>query len=251
MKYNYFEIDFEGRDYSPIDDYLKDGKLAINKYNKFEIELNMEQSKFILNEFLNELEKKGNDNLVINTAKGNADKKTIYSPNFKNGYFSGIVGVVTGQVCIRKEDLKIDSLDEQNKTLSEYDNFIFNIRLQIKSRLDTNKPYFLATMLLRNGIKLNPDTISSDFDIFYDFLLLFWFKEQLKNAYLKGHFRTYRRFERNDDRLKGSININNHIKWNLGQGNGKVGYSFRENTVNNFMNLLNCCSIFLFEEKPL
>jgi 5-methylcytosine-specific restriction endonuclease McrBC regulatory subunit McrC len=93
-------------------------------------------------------------------------------------------------------------------------------------------------MLLGNKLDLNEKNIPNSEDEIFDYLLLFWFKEQFQNAYMKGFYRTYRRFEKNDDHLRGTIDIARHIKLNMGQNNGKIAYSYRENTVNNFLNHL-------------
>lgn len=236
MNNSIIELLFTGKEYSPIIDACK----SENDFNK-------EQEKYILDKFLLKLNKE--NNLVINTSDGISKKNsshTIYSPDFKEGYFGGIVGVVTGQIELDREE--IENLGVKLNSI-ENEKIIFKIKLQIQSRLDSNKPFFLATMLLRNNIKLNNNLIPSNMDGFYDYLLLFWFKEQLQNAYLKGYYRTYHRFEKNDDRLKGSININAHIKRNLGQNNGKIAYSYREYTVNNPLNQLIVAAYIYLKKK--
>lgn len=68
--------------------------------------------------------------------------------------------------------------------------------------------------------------------------MLFLYKQKLEEAYFKGYYRTYHRFENNDDRLKGSIDIARHIKLNMGLANGKIAYSYREKTIDNYLNHL-------------
>ena len=135
-------------------------------------------------------------------------------------------------------DIKMDVHDIEEECEIE-------VTLQIQSRFDINednqlaKPCFLSTMLLGS----NP-VVSQNFvyvntkDYLFDFLLLFSYKSKFKTACLKGYYRTYHRFERNDDRIKGTINIADHIKNNAGLNNGKVTYSYRENSVNNYLNYL-------------
>lgn len=236
MNNNIIELSFTGKEYSPIIDACK----SENDFNK-------EQEKYILDKFLLKLNKK--NNLIINTSDGLSKKNSnhkIYSPDFKEGYFGGIVGVVTGKIELDREE--IENLGIKLNSI-ENEKIVIKIKLQIQSRLDSNKPFFLATMLLRNNIKLNNSLIPSNMDGFYDYLLLFWFKEQLQKAYLKGYYRTYHRFEKNDDRLKGSININAHIKRNLGQNNGKIAYSYREYTVNNPLNQLIVAAYIYLKKK--
>lgn len=163
-------------------------------------------------------------------------------------YFQGLVGVVSGQlnypICIDKEDMEL----------------ILDITLEIHSRFDVEmkdgksvitKPYFLATML-RHGKKLTTTGNMVDEnleDYFFDFLLVFKFANCLKDAYEKGYYRTYHRFERNDDRLKGSIDIARHMKENMGLNNGKIAYSYREKTVNNYVNHLLVETYTYIQEK--
>ena len=123
--------------------------------------------------------------------------------------------------------------------------YILDITLEIHSRFDVvnNKiasPFFLTTMLKKgrelkttgNDIKENPN------DYFFDFLLVFKFATVLKEAYEKGYYRTYQKFQRNDDRLKGTIDIARYIKENMGMNNGKISYSHKEKTINNYLNHL-------------
>ena len=83
----------------------------------------------------------------------------------------------------------------------------------------------------------------------YDYMLLFWYKSKLLAAYEKGFYKTYRRFETNGERLKGSIDISRHIRLNAGQNNGKIASSYRENTVNNFLNHLIIAAYEYFKDK--
>ena len=127
---------------------------------------------------------------------------------------------------------------------NDIDDVIFNITLQIQSRFDVDnelklaKPYFLSTMLLKDKVPLLNDYVPSNDEEMYDYLLIFWFRDYFVSATRKGLYRTYRRFEKNDDRLRGSIDVARHIKLNAGKDNGKIAYSYRENTVDNFMNCL-------------
>ena len=116
----------------------------------------------------------------------------------------------------------------------------YDITLQIGSRFDTkDKKYLLPTMLYHRADTLSENNFvpSGDDDVFH-FLYLFIFKEKLKEAYQNGAYKTYVRFERNDSKLRGSIDISRHIKLNAGQNNGKIAYSFRESTIDNPINHL-------------
>lgn len=251
-----YNITFVGQDYQPLDDAAKnsmiilDGKeYYINNHGGITPKTapsdlsNLTYCRKILDQMLNEvapapLYRCKNMSLVVNAA-GN-DKKQLYDPNFGNdgcrGYFCGIVGVIKKQIAL--------ILNEDRNEAEESKKEIFNVTLQIKSRLDAGedgeivKPYFLSTMLLRDKIDLSNNTIPCNEDEIFDYLLLFWFKEQLQTACLKGYYKTYRSFEKNDDKIKGSINVTRHIKLNMGQTNGQIAYSYRENTINNFLNHL-------------
>lgn len=160
----------------------------------------------------------------------------IYDPYFNGGYFCGMVGV------LKKRKVEFDTTrcftETEIEELQLGEKIKCNITLQIQSRMDKDKPFFLSTLLLSNKIQFNSDMVPSNEEEIFDYLLLFWFKSKLQSAYLKGFYRTYRRFEQNDDKLKGSIDIARHIKLNLGQHNGKIAYAYRENTVNNYLNHL-------------
>ena len=175
----------------------------------------------------------------VNTSKELKDAKGAYSfiTNF-NGkeYFGGVVGIIEDVFEINLSDNTYsDGKDIEDKY--QIENLNFEIRLQIRSKFDTEKPYFLATMLLRNKIELNDLVFGNEEDI-YDYLLLFWYKTKILEAYQKGFYKTYRRFEENGYRLRGSINISQHIKLNIGQNNGKIAHIYRENTINNYLNHL-------------
>jgi len=239
---NVYDITFVGQDYQPIQDaaerititregkeyYITEqGELALRESRQIS---NPECCRYILDTMLERIAPDGR----CKTIKNSSHK--LFDANFRTtdqqGYFGGIVGVVKQQIVIplKQED--------------DAEEYTFHITLQIKSRLDVDaqgepgKPYFLANMLLRDKVDLNDNNVPNSEDEIFDYLLLFWFKEQLQRACLKGYYKTYRRFEKNDDRVKGTIDISRHIKLNMGQRNGKIAYSYRENTIDNFLNHL-------------
>ena len=213
----------------------------------------------ILEEFLNRVTDKGkitkstpfDVNMSETESKQRNKNKELYNI-FKNElYFSGIVGVIKKQISVNLENGS-EELEENDWDESEEENpqkkgkiLTFNVTLQIKSRLDVadtkgtpGKPYFLSKMLLRDDIKFSDNNVPESEDELLDYLLLFRFRQQLREALQKGYYRTYRRFYRNDDKLKGSINVAEHIRLNMGRKNGKSAYTYRENTVSNYLNLL-------------
>lgn len=245
MEEKRYQINFVGQDYSPIekayDNATVDGKeielwdvdnkIFIDDKGKFD----KDKVKKLLMEFLikNQGEVK---TLIINKNDDVTKNVKLYDPSFNENLFGGIVGVLTGQLV--------------------YEGVAFDVKLQIQSRFDSElgeespkkaklaKPFFLTTMLLGAQVKLSDNMIPSSEDEMFDYLLLLWFIERLQEANLKGFYRTYRRFEKNDERLKGSIDIARHIRLNAGLDNGKVAYSYRENTLNNPLNQL---IIFAYE----
>lgn len=239
-----YQINFVGQDYSPIekayDNATVDGKeielwdVDNNIFMDGKGKVDKDNIKKLLTSFLDENQKKVKE-LLINKNVVTNDVK-LYDPYYKDGYFGGVVGVLAGELV--------------------YEGVTFDVKLQIQSRFDSEsgeespkktklaKPFFLTTMLLGVQVDLSDNMIPSSEDEMFDYLLLLWFRERLQEANLKGFYRTYQRFEKNDERLKGSIDIARHIRLNAGIDNGKVAYSYRENTLNNPLNQL---IIFAYE----
>jgi hypothetical protein len=195
-----YDVSFVGQDYQPISNAANSMKIMQNG-KEFIIDSdanilpkddnnrksNQETARYILiDNFLNEVAPNGfcnNSAIVINGSK--EKNKKLYDVNFgpeeNRGYFCGVVGVI-------RKSLKVKLCDENDEVVS----FNFNVTLQIKSRLDVNseneisKPFFLSTMLFRDKMKLTNNTVPSNEDEIFDYLLLFWFIEQLEKAHLKG-----------------------------------------------------------------
>lgn len=144
---------------------------------------------------------------------------------------------------INESDENLKDLDEELKDLDDNSNdnsndtashFIGNGSMEYPK----TKSYFAAMLLTHGEIDNFNDSVYCSNNALFDFLLVDVLFRQIKEARPKGFFRTYRRFEGNDDRLKGTIDIARHIRLNAGQKNGKVAYSYRANTVNNYLNVL-------------
>lgn len=251
---NIYEISFVGQDYQPLnnaaatavikrgeEEYIINPDGQILSKNESNNNSDPARCREILDQLLYDIAPNGNGNyppgIHINVSE-TTKKKTqkLYDPSFgaegNRGYFCGVIGIIRKQISVT-----LYSDDEENK-------YLFNATLQIKSRLDVDennnigKPYFLSTLLLRDKIELNDNTVPNNEDEILDYLLLFWFKTQLQRACLKGYYKTYRKFERNDDRVRGNIDVARHIRMNMGQNNGKIAYSYRENTIDNYLNQL-------------
>lgn len=189
--------------------------------------------------------KTGTKGIIIGHSKntGNNNLK-LYSEFNGSLFFGGIAGVLHIPVTVSLP-LKSDSSD-----IPVMKQVSLDVKLQLTTKFDVSeKPYFLATMLLYDKLTLSNNTVPTSEDDIYDYMLLFWFKEQLQKACLKGLFKTYRCFEQNDEKLRGTIDIARHIKLNIGQNNGKIAYRYRENTTNNYLNYLIVAAYTHLKEK--
>lgn len=159
----------------------------------------------------------------------------------------GIVGALSGTRNYETEAWLKKQLKEEEEylTIPEEDlrqlgvELQLRINLEIISRFDNEQhAYFVATLLTYGITDMNDDHVYESQDDIFDFLLIDQLRKRLKEAAKKGYYKTYRRFERNDDHVKGTIDIARHIRLNLGQQNGKLAYSYRENSVDNSLNAL-------------
>ncbi|MDD6400440.1 MAG: hypothetical protein PUG10_02365 [Lachnospiraceae bacterium] len=102
---------------------------------------------------------------------------------------------------------------------NDFSNYMLEKALQYKSNIfddmhpNANKEYLFRRMLA---------------------IVLF---QQIKKAYKKGIFRQYITYEKNDSHPKGRIDIDRHKKLNP-LFNGKIAYSNREYTIDNYINQL-------------
>lgn len=183
----------------------------------------------------------------------------------ENSRINGIIGAVT--VTVENESIngkQIKGADEIKVNIqfeSRYDYIYESIDLDVNetcshfiSDNDANvrpktKSYFAATLLTYGVIDNFNDSVYCSNNALFDFLLIDVLFRQIKEATYKGLFRTYRRFEKNDDRLKGTIDISRHIRLNGDQNNGKVAYSYKANTVNNYLNILILKAFNYIEKK--
>lgn len=180
----------------------------------------------------NEISKEGSFIVGRGNARKN-EKFLFYDDKFNGGMLQGVVGVV----CVK--DIKIDMIEQGDDSSDESKYEIYDVHITVKSRFDKgSKAYFLATMLFNADTELNKYNIDFSYDDIFDFLLVLLFKRNFLEAYKNGFYRTYQYFENNDERLKGKIDIARHIKMNAGMNNGKIAYSYRENTIDNSFNHL-------------
>ncbi|MDF2544588.1 MAG: 5-methylcytosine restriction system component-like protein [Herbinix sp.] len=268
------KVGFKATDYQPINevsiDYADDNWLEI-------LEKNKELKDDILRVFLKNASSK-NSNVYINRGKErNGENISLiknFGKNLKDDYFTeksavddieddgvdetenftkekqqeqeaernaekymsterinGVVGALSG--VVKSDYLKVKL--PENVDMPEE----FSVNLQIKSRMDAeNHSYFVAKLLTYGLVKTHSEYVYDSEDNIFDFLLIDIYVEKILEAIPKGYYRTYQRFTNNDDRLKGSIDIARHIRLNAGHDNGKIAYSFRENSVINSFNML-------------
>ena len=69
------------------------------------------------------------------------------------------------------------------------------------------------------------------------FFLIYLFPNYLKSAFKKGIYKEYHKFEYNDNRVRGNIDIVKHLKYNIPFA-GNIAYSTRELTAQNNVMLL-------------
>ena len=229
------KIKYFGADFTEIDRYIGNTVIESKNYS----DILTEKKEDILLKFLEEVKD------TIDSIQINGPNESLYK--FIDGgiRFQGLVGVVSYPFRY------------QIYNNGQIKNLNLNITIEIHSRFDTDKegglskPYFLAAMLRQsNELKTTGNEIEENpNDYFFDFLLVFRFASCLKTAYEKGYYRTYQRFEKNDDRLKGAIDIARHIKENMGLSNGRIAYSYREKTVNNYFNHLLLETYFFIKDK--
>lgn len=119
-----------------------------------------------------------------------------------------------------------------------------NIEMTISSRLDSgDKCYFLSRMIksyvnINLDLELDDEDVPSNEDQILDFLVICLFRNQLIQASNSGWLKKYEYYKKNDDRLKGKINVGMHLRMNGNFDNGKIAYEYREHTVDNAVNHL-------------
>lgn len=125
-------------------------------------------------------------------------------------------------------------------------------RLVIESRFSTGNNDYLFQYLLERVLEF-PNVINLETDAMHDdkmfSLLLFLFPSYLESAIRKGAFKTYVRNEYNDGNVKGTININRHIRKNV-PFVGNIAYSQREYAYDNYLMQLVRHTIEFIKKKP-
>lgn len=178
-----------------------------------------------------------------NEVRTKTEDLQLYEETKQGIRFTNLVGVISEErIKLREDDIdyyekKYDadiSWEKRNIYLdNEYD-----VQLQIRSRFDGEHTYFLPALMVNENIKLSEHMVSESLTDQFDFLLVYVFVEQFRKAYDFGPYRRYQKFEQNNSHIRGKIDIDRHIKKNMAQHNGKIACSYRENSVDNWMNHL-------------
>lgn len=125
-------------------------------------------------------------------------------------------------------------------------------RLVIESRFSTGDNDYLFQYLLERVLDF-PNIVNLETDATHDdkmfSLLLFLFPVYLAAAMRKGVFKTYVRNEYNNGNVKGTINIDRHIRKNI-PFIGNIAYSQREYAYDNYLMQLIRHTVEFIKRKP-
>ncbi len=261
-----------GQDYSPVDDawvtWVELDDVGREIPQKVQFSGCRDSIRESIYSFLTRIESRlFRRDLVDVIVVGHSDDKTnIGGTNRKkdwhiiNDYhgdirFGSLVGTIRG-MCVSESD---DS-DVADRSETDDAGFPLLIKVVIFSRFDSRDemdlvqapPYFLASLLLKGNLAFESYfNVDFNYDALFEFYMLWQLKKQLQEAMYKGFYRQYQRFEKNDDRFRGRIDVARHMRLNHGANNGRISYEYRENTVDNVVNhLLICAYDYLSEKYP-
>lgn len=108
-----------------------------------------------------------------------------------------------------------------------------DVQVSIRSRFDSGENNNLMHYMLHKVFAINLFDLrfSKDENAIWD-LLIFLFPHYLKRALNQGLFKKYQRFNHNDSRVKGSIDVGRHIRQNT-PFRGSIAYTTREQSYDN------------------
>ena len=113
-----------------------------------------------------------------------------------------------------------------------------SVQVEIGSRFDGNAGQFFLTYLLSKVFGGSiVDLVDLGRDSLWDMLLAFLFRRRLQEASAIGLFKQYQTFNHNDTRVRGRIDINEHLRRNI-PFDGKVASITHEITFDNPTNHL-------------
>jgi len=147
----------------------------------------------------------------------------------------------------------ICSFDNNNLRTANFMGFVSRNKTQlvISSRFYPENNDFFLHYLLQKVFKINilNFDISHSKENIWDFML-YLFPYFLKKAYAQGLYKTYQKKAYNDANVKGSIDINRHIRQNMPFA-GKIAYNTREHSHDNYLTQLVRHCIEYIKTRPL
>jgi 5-methylcytosine-specific restriction endonuclease McrBC regulatory subunit McrC len=112
------------------------------------------------------------------------------------------------------------------------------VQIEIGSRFDEGPKHFFLTYLLSKVFGGSMvDLVDLGHDSLWDILLAFVFRRRLLEANAVGLFKQYRTFDHNDTRVRGKIDVNEHLRRNI-PFCGNIAYTTHEITFDNPTNHL-------------
>lgn len=133
-----------------------------------------------------------------------------------------------------KKDTILSLKDEKIKT-SNYMGFVGRgeTEIAITSRFDSGENSYLLHYMLQRVYNVNMFDlkVSQNNHSVWDFLI-YLFPHYLKKALQQGLYKKYQRKHHNDSRVRGSIDVAQHLKHNIPFA-GKIAYSTREYSCDN------------------
>ncbi len=162
---------------------------------------------------------------------------TLYPEFGENKYIE--TGNVMGWIGFGQTQLKIYSRFDSNGASSK------------KYKIIPKKDFFMLHLLSRVGafhVTALDYTEGKDSPI--DSLVMLMMPECLKNAISQGLYKEYRTFDRNDFRVRGTINVSKHIRHNLPFA-GDVAYRSREYSFDNDMTQLIRHTLEYMKDTPM
>ena len=126
-----------------------------------------------------------------------------------------------------------------------------DVDLRIRSRFSHGKDDYFLYYMMEKVLAVNMvnfETSTSRMDSIFDLMLIF-FPKLLKEALAQGVYKRYVYHEYNDANVKGAIDINRHIRFNI-PFNGRVAYRTREFSYDNPVTQLIRHTIEFIRRKP-
>lgn len=242
------EINIYGSDYSKVD--YSEFSNENNKTSGVEFKgkpYNETIAQVITYKFLQKHGRNATKYIIGRNSLRTENNSISYYAYFNNEWwYQNVVGVlIDNKFSITTQDIQefsstyvYSTNEEIEAKFQEYLEQSYRVKMQIQTRFDGKNTYFLPTMLLKGKLELNDYTVPINMDNLFEFLLVHIYKILLEKAYTQGIYKTYQRFNNNDARFKGSLDVARHIKLNIGMNNSNIAYSYRENTTDNALNHL-------------